>query len=98
MDAVATTVNPKESEDKGMINYNMTNTEAINRITDMATTLQIPPTSGQGQALIIAIEAIKQTRWIPVTEKLPEENGWYQCTVILIALPHTMDLFYKNGK
>lgn len=36
--------------------------------------------------------------WIPISERLPEENGWYQCTVILNDLPRTMELFYKNGK
>lgn len=36
--------------------------------------------------------------WIPVSERLPEDNGWYQCTVILNDLPRTMELFYKNGK
>lgn len=36
--------------------------------------------------------------WIPVSEDLPKENGWYQCTVILNDLPWTMELFYKNGK
>ncbi len=37
-------------------------------------------------------------RWIPVSERLPEENGWYQCTVILNDLPLVMELFYKNDK
>ena len=36
--------------------------------------------------------------WILVSEGLPEDNGWYQCTVILNDLPRTMELFYKNGK
>lgn len=45
-----------------------------------------------------AIEAVKQTRWIHVSDELPKDNGWYQCTVILDDLLLTMDLFYKNGK
>lgn len=45
-----------------------------------------------------AIDAIEQTTWIPVSERLPRENGWYQCTVVLNDLPRTMELFYKNGK
>ena len=39
-----------------------------------------------------------KTKWIPTSEELPKENGWYQCTVMLGDLPRTMDLFYKNGK
>lgn len=39
-----------------------------------------------------------EQRWIPVSERSPEDNGWYQCTVILDNLSLTMDLFYKNGK
>ena len=42
-----------------------------------------------------------QSEWIPVSERSPKENGWYQCTVISNDLPQylgTMDLFYKNGK
>ena len=40
----------------------------------------------------------KTGHWIPVSEKLPEKNGWYQCTVIVNARPKTMELFYKNGR
>ena len=40
----------------------------------------------------------EQTRWVPVSERLPKENGWYQCTIIANDLPRTMELFYKNGK
>lgn len=32
-------------------------------------------------ALDKAIETIKQTAWIPVSERLPKENGRYWCTV-----------------
>lgn len=39
-----------------------------------------------------------QPKWIPVSERLPKENGWYQCTLMLDDLPLTMELFYKNGK
>ena len=49
-------------------------------------------------ALDKAIELLEQTKWIPVSERLPEENGWYQCTVAINDLPRTMKLFYKNGK
>lgn len=43
-------------------------------------------------------DAQSEQRWIPVSERLPGDNGWYQCTVILDDLSLTMDLFYKNGK
>lgn len=33
-------------------------------------------------ALDKAIEQIEQTRWIPVSERLPEENGGYLVTVM----------------
>jgi len=28
-------------------------------------------------ALEMAIKALEQTRWIPCTERLPEQSGWY---------------------
>lgn len=34
----------------------------------------IPTISEQVDALEMAIEALEQTRWIPVSERLPEEN------------------------
>lgn len=37
-------------------------------------------------------------RWVPISERTPEENGWYECTVVSNDLPRTMELFYKNGK
>ena len=49
-------------------------------------------------ALDEAIKTIEQARWIPINKKSPEENGWYQCTVVLDNLSLTMDLYYKNGK
>ena len=40
-----------------------------------------------------------KTEWIPCSEDLPTDNGWYQCTVALDGgLSLTMDLYYKNGK
>ena len=32
-------------------------------------------------AFDMAIKALEQTRWIPVSERLPEEDGEYLCTV-----------------
>ena len=46
----------------------------------------------------MAIKALEQTTWTPVSEELPKDNGWYQCTVISDNLILTMDLFYKDGK
>lgn len=40
----------------------------------------------------------KSGKWIPVSERLPEYNGWYQCTANLDDLLLTVDLYYKNGK
>lgn len=50
------------------------------------------------EAIDVAIEALKQNQWIPCNERLPKKNSWYQCTVIINALPLIMELFYKNGK
>lgn len=47
---------------------------------------------------IKALEQESKSKWIPVSKNPPEEDGWYQCTVIVNALPWTMELFYKNGK
>ncbi len=40
----------------------------------------------------------ESNKWIPVSERLPKENGWYQCTVIPNNVPMTLELFFKNGK
>ena len=39
----------------------------------------ILPVDGQ-DALVIAIKALEQTRWIPVSEQLPEDDGYYLVT------------------
>lgn len=56
------------------------------------------PMSGTYREHRFVLDLLEQTKWIPVSERLPEENEWYQCTVILNDLPRTMELFYKNGK
>jgi hypothetical protein len=33
------------------------------------------------EAIKMAISALERDRWIPVTERLPEEDGYYECTV-----------------
>lgn len=50
------------------------------------------------EALNEAIGLLTRTRWVPISKRLPEKNGWYQCTVILDNLSLTMDLYYRNGK
>ena len=37
----------------------------------------IPTIGEQVDALEMAIKALEQTRWIPVSEGLPEEDGYY---------------------
>ena len=50
------------------------------------------------KAISMGIKALEQTKWIPVNEDLPKDNGWYQCTIVSDNLLLTMDLFYKDGK
>lgn len=50
------------------------------------------------RALECLPSAQPEQRWTPVSEGLPRENGWYQCTVIVNDLPRTTELFYKNDK
>ena len=35
----------------------------------------------ENEALRMAIEALQQTAWIPVGERLPDKDGWYLVTV-----------------
>lgn len=56
------------------------------------------PTSGAYSEHRFVLDLLEQTEWIPVSERLPKENGWYQCTVTENDVSWTMDLFYKNGK
>ena len=46
----------------------------------------------------LVLELLEQTTWIPCSEDLPKNNGWYHCTVALNNLSLVMDLYYKNGK
>lgn len=47
--------------------------------------------SGQHEALRMAMKALEQTRWIPVSERLPEENGQY-----LITVKYKPEASYEN--
>ena len=53
----------------------MTIDEAIKDIKD-----NIKPVVG-GISLDMAIEALEKQRWIPCSERLPEENGYYLATI-----------------
>lgn len=54
------------------------------------------------EALDMAIKALKQTRWIPVSERLPKENGFYLATydgeICGENEPFTGLAEYENGK
>lgn len=52
----------------------------------------------QKEWLQMAVQALEQTIWIPCSEGLPTDNGWYHCTADLDNLLLTIDLYYKNGK
>lgn len=40
------------------------------------------------EALDMAIEAIDQTRWIPVSKELPDKEGYYLCSVRYMYPPY----------
>jgi hypothetical protein len=56
----------------------------------------------QKEALDMAIKALEQTGWIPVSERLPEENGFYLATcdgeICGENEPFTGLAEYENGK
>ena len=53
---------------------------------------------GYNEALEMAIKALEQTRWIPTSERLPEESGEYIITIANYE-PHTeTSWFYENEK
>lgn len=52
------------------------------------------------EACRMGMEALERTRWIPVSERLPEEPGKYLCCVKSYLFPKTgiLDmLWYKDG-
>ena len=60
-----------------MTKIEMTNEEAIKRLKEARTTIQ--PYRYVNEAIDYAIKALEQTRWIPVSERLPEE---FQCVLV----------------
>lgn len=64
----------------------MTINEAIEYLDDMKVKIKIPKAAVQArknnEALDMAIKALEQTRWIPVSERLPENSGEYLVSVI----------------
>ena len=46
------------------------------------------------EALEMAIKALEQTRWIPVSERLPEEDGMYLISTCMNCIDTC--LFYKD--
>lgn len=66
----------------------MTNEEAfeiLNRICNEICSINMDCLdSKDGVAMKKAINALEQTRWIPVSERLPEKNGDYICTIRVV--------------
>ena len=48
-------------------------------------------------ALEVAIEALKQTQWIPCEERLPEEDGQYLITVKYVHVDGYEDIYAEHG-
>ena len=65
----------------------MTREEAIKHLEGMKIKIPIPKAAvqakGNNEALNMAIEALEQTRWIPVSERLPETNDEMLVTYIV---------------
>ena len=49
------------------------------------------------EALDMAIEALKQNRWIPCSERLPEENGQYLIAVKYVHVDGYDDIYAEHG-
>ena len=58
--------------------------------------------SWYGTAMDMAIEALqaepKHGEWVPVSERLPSEIGWYLITVQDVNCFTDMDYYYGNSK
>ena len=50
------------------------------------------------EAIDIAIKAIEQTRWIPCSERLPEEDGQYLITVKYVHVDGYDDIYAEHGE
>ena len=62
----------------------LTNDEAIKVLDDLKVKIDIPKSAvtqrNRNIALDMAIQAIEEQRWIPVSERLPKKTGWYFIT------------------
>lgn len=58
----------------------MNNREARETIENLCTVDEVSIVETDIEALRMSIKALEQTEWIPVTERLPEENGMYLVT------------------
>ena len=52
---------------------------SLKEIIDMANALQLIPNTPKGKAVSMALKALEQTRWIPVSERLPEDDEEVLC-------------------
>ncbi|MBR3580751.1 MAG: DUF551 domain-containing protein [Lachnospiraceae bacterium] len=50
------------------------------------------------EAKQMAIKAIEQTRWIPCSERLPEEDGQYLITVKYVHVDGYDDIYAEHGE
>ncbi len=71
----------------------MTIDEAINELTQCYS-FNSKTAEKKNKAISIAIEALGKQRWIPVTERLPEENDYKSC---IECLDGAVWYFTKNG-
>lgn len=63
--------------------------EALNTIAEMCNALNLNPNSKQGQAMLMAISALKESNrenrsngeWIPVSERLPKDDQRVNITI-----------------
>lgn len=65
----------------------MTREEAIELLYDIQTDAVYNVLSSEKEALDMAIKALEQTRWIPVSEKLPETNDIYLVSMHSYGFP-----------
>lgn len=60
----------------------MTENEAIRHLEDLQRLyLGNEKFTADIEAIGMAIKALEQTKWIPCKERLPEDDGWYLCTI-----------------
>lgn len=71
----------------------MTSEEAIDLLDNLNGMIEDSRNSDYDTAFKMAIKALEQTRWIPVSERLPEKDGEYLVTVSsFCGLPSRIDV------